>query len=512
MKRIVLIICAIAAVSIAANAQFRIDKSYPTAGTTVEIDAENALKSIIIDFNTDLAGGVEGGTLVRAQGQRGVKVEVYNELGAVVQPPNNDSRFNNYGSNGNYLLANNVAGIIGYYSSETVWSEDNKFYLPSNTILLVNPEDEPVALADRAFGVYPGMYKAYKVWYYFNFDGLSLTSDLSFEIFTLDAGNTGKQAVYNLKMGIGSDEEQYTAEAVYTSGEEKKTINVAEAFGLEISDIVGKKIYLMLTTDGTGEAINPFKYDPVVVVDNFTVQATVPFWITPDAGVDTTYGQPEGGVGVKGNSETPAEALDVTEGVATYALDLKMKNHIKDLKVTLDEGEINDLAKLQIRLKGAQRLVGTEWVDIEGVTLTPPSEPGSSGNYGKESLTIPVAGDGAEDEIRILIIRAAKDGDVNGTVVNNTLEMDNGTRIWYEFYATVTDGTNLTTVNPLDVNIYAGQGKVFVTNANEEVVVYNVSGQKVKSVSNAAASKGITLNQGVYVVSTGNVTKKVVLK
>lgn len=514
MKKTFLIGAALA-VTLTAGAQFRIDKDYPEAGTKVVVDSVAGQKSIVVDFNTNKSGlSVQGGSLVRAQNQRGMKVEVYTETGAVVQPPNNDSRINNYGGNGNMLCVEDVANIISYYTDPAAgaWSANHKFWMPSNALFYKNAGDA----SDRVFGVYPGMYKEILSYFYFNLDGLYLSSDLSVEMYTYDAGNTGAKAAYTMLVGIGKDytgdylsnpdytnSNFYKVDSIYVTGDALKTINVAEAIGLETSALNGKKLYITFRTKGTGVAMNPFQYDPVVVYDNFKVSATMPFWLTPDVGVE--------GNAVVNNSATPVENISLDENNrAIFPIDLEMKNRISAMKTTIDVENSNP-AVLKYRLSGAQTWDGTQWVDIAGVQITAPVYDADKDSWSKESMTIPVtSATGDQEKVRILVYRDLKDTDNNGDIVTTRFELDNGVRIYYDYSGKINkSATSAAAALAEDMNIYASSGKLYVTNYSDDISIFNLSGQLVKTITGIDGQKGISLAEGNYLVSTKDGTVKV---
>ena len=78
-----------------------------------------------------------------------------------------------------------------------------------------------------------------------------------------------------------------------------------------------------------------------------------------------------------------------------------------------------------------------------------------------------------------------------------------------------TGGSTVTDVKSTKTNatlIYSNNSSIFVSNATENVAIYNVAGQKVKVISAIEAAKGISLGSGIYIVKTGSMVQKVLVQ
>lgn len=517
MKKTFLVITAIT-VAFCVNAQFR-EETSADKGIEMTTDALGNT-TLRAHFNTTNTKTVtSGSSKERQQGPRGQLVNVYNELNGIIWPKDNDTRINNINSNGNNMMADSLGCIIDFYSAtgSPAMSSAHGFWYPTNAFILKDKtladgitDRTTLAGADRVFAVYPGMYKSYAAMFGFNLEGKSAVTDIEFEMYTLDKGTAGGTATYDLWLGLGTgitsnniDTTKMTVvRGVYTSGEAQKTIKIANTFGLNISDLSNYKVYFAISTNGTGTAMNPMQYDPVIAFDNFTVTYASPAWINPVAVANEEVN----------NMANMAENISLVDNTAVFPLDLEMTNRVKNMTVTLDiESSVNP-ETAQLRIKGAQSWNGSAWVDIADATLTAPTtEDGES--WSKEKITIP-AGDGSQEKIRILLSANAT-GKADGDLCTQKFEIDNGVRIWYNYFGTF----NMTPTSLLSaaigteqINIFSEQGKIFVQNTTESVTVYGLDGKVLQSVSGTDAASGIIINAGTYLVTAGNVSEKLIVK
>lgn len=493
--------------SSAMYAQFRMDKSYTTPGIRVSVDSANATKSVVVDFNTDKALSSYG-SIQKATTQRGVQLKVYNELGVEVSPK--DSKCNNYASTGNPIHVSNVDSIISFYTAKNVpaWSTSHNFWLPANGIFDMD------STTNQAIGVYPGIYKEVDCRFYFSFEGYTVNSDIEFDVQTYNAGNTGSTAVYKLMVSLGTDKTSrasesytpdYTVTDFYTTGSGIKHVKLAELLGVDPSVFSNKKVYISLYTTGTGVAINPFKYDPVITVDNFSTTLGLASWITPAVGIKADTGQTENSYG---NEDSPITNISYANDTATFPFDLEMKNRIEAMTVTIDS-EV-DPSTLPFRLVGAQSWDGSEWVTISGTTITEATQD-SNGDWGSEKISIPV-GDGGDEKIRLLLARKVTSTDAEGNIYNTRLELDNGTRFWYQYYGTLSLSTSgVINSESSKIAFDVVNGKIVVKNATSSVNIVTLTGQTVASVSSSVASEGVAVSSGTYIVTTGKDTVKLIV-
>jgi hypothetical protein len=512
MKKTFLIGAALA-VALSAGAQFRMDKDYQTAGIkVVKTDSETQLT---VDFNstTETPAGsgnwvisplqVPGGGVKKLQNQKGVQIKVYNELGGEAAVA--DGKVNNYGSNGNWIHISNPDSVVKYYTAAESYSANNKFWQPNVCLFDIDEND----LGNQAVGAYPGMYKKVDYRFYFNFEGNSVSSDITFDIMTLSDGNTGKPAKYRLMVSLGSDKTYTSIDAspktpdyevadFYTTGAANgvTTVKLAEALGVNPSVFTNKKVYISLYTDGTGQAINPYQYDPVIAFDNFKVTFNSAIWINPAVAAEA----------VVDNQDAPVDDISTNDTEALFPLDLEMASRFGTFTAIIDNG-VHPSA-LAYRIAGLQKWDGANWIDLPA-TITEPVENTADGSWSKEKIVTNSNGDGAQEKIRILFRRTLKAGDAAGTVVKELLELTNGARIRYTFYGKIKSSTVLVAPTSEASEVYASSRKLYVTNVSDDINIYNLSGQLVKTASGIDGQKGISLAEGNYLVSTKEGTVKV---
>ena len=97
------------------------------------------------------------------------------------------------------------------------------------------------------------------------------------------------------------------------------------------------------------------------------------------------------------------------------------------------------------------------------------------------------------------------------------MEITNGIRIWKDFIVNFKkqdepEPDAISTQDADQVTISAEKGKVVVKNATDSVVITNVSGMILNQVNAEEAALGISLSQGVYIVKTGNLVQKILVK
>jgi hypothetical protein len=92
------------------------------------------------------------------------------------------------------------------------------------------------------------------------------------------------------------------------------------------------------------------------------------------------------------------------------------------------------------------------------------------------------------------------------------LEITNGIRFWYNVGVI---GSLVTSTKEIDLNsviIYSANNSIFATNATENLVIYNIAGQKLKTLTPAQAANGEAMQQGLYIVKSGTTIQKVLVK
>ncbi len=201
-----------------------------------------------------------------------------------------------------------------------------------------------VAAGDAALAVYPGMYKKTDTRVYYNLGGSIATSDLSFDVMTVDPGNSGKTVNVklivsianklesnpsvdnNTGIGKGADKTDSTATAypgsarfekvIYTSGAAVKHVNICQEFGLNIDTLDYKKVIIALITESSDLTPEPGKYDPVIGYDNFKLK----FWHdTPSLPVTSLDKVSQTAVNVIGKTGS-IELSDSASGAVIYSI------------------------------------------------------------------------------------------------------------------------------------------------------------------------------------------------
>ncbi|NDW09686.1 hypothetical protein [Dysgonomonas sp. 520] len=528
MKKTLLAFTALFGIAVLANAQFRFSDGDATKlerGVSLTTDPVTGDVTALVHFNTNKTSTVASGSSKQTiNGTRGQLINVYNENSAVTWPKGNESRLNNINQNNNVIMADSLGCFLDYYTAvdKPAMSADHGFWYPANVYFLKDKtlaagvtDRTTLAEADRVFAIYPGMYKKYGAMFAFDLSGLSPTSDIEFEMYTYDDGNTGKTATYDLWIGIGNNAgitsnnidttKMTVVRNVYTSGEAMKTVKLAEAFGKNISELSKNKVYFAITTSGTGEAMNPMKYDPIIAFDNFKVTYSAPTWLNP---ASTLWNERS-----EYRNTDPIENVAVSAGEkAVFYVELEMKNRVVDLTVDLDKLEGASPETAMLRAVGAQAWVDNAWVDIAGVNVTPATQSATDGTWSKERLTIP-ASTNVQEKIRLVLNHEVKAADINGATFENRFELNNGVRFYYDVNAKLNlASSSLVSESVENISIYSAESKIFVKNAANNVTVYSTDGKAVRSVSKAAAAKGISVESGAYIVSTGKMTEKVIVK
>ena len=217
--------------------------------------------------------------------------------------------------------------------------------------------------ADQAFTVRQGMAKRSIIGFQVKAQDLmaGLVSDIEFEMLTLDPGNTGAASTYKMIVDLskqpafpwvnasynstGDDialldsiseanidavkaalsSKMYVKDNVYVSSLEgdvnRVKVNIAEAVGLTMADLRGKKVMVTLYTTTSETAVQPGMYEPIVGIDNVTAEYATASWVEPV-------------VENNGRIEQAATAYYDVETPITF--NLKGKNRFANLSITSD--------------------------------------------------------------------------------------------------------------------------------------------------------------------------------
>jgi hypothetical protein len=371
MKKITLLaLVSLFGLSISAQINYKDSQAnYAQAGVTkdtLEVNPDNVQLSHFAfnwHFDTNKAAtelektGSRGylGSLQKASTRKGWRGVTFDETGRETgYATDNIGRCYNYQAGGDPVHFTNTAALIAYLDSELKYSDESgkesmNHAIDSNVCVVL---DDPAG--GCVFGVYPGKYKIVDIRFGFNNGTSTATSDISFDLMTLDPGNTGKTASYKLVVTIvdgtksgqdfrnisggattrGVDKtdsasvygtageyidgvRRYEFANIFTTGAtaftDKVNIKIAEKCGLEYKDFSGKKILIALITEGTGEPITSGKYDPILGIDNLKFNLWVEY--TP-TGIPSIAIAPTKVIGKKGS----LEVVDAQSVVDIYSI------------------------------------------------------------------------------------------------------------------------------------------------------------------------------------------------
>ncbi len=394
---------------------------------------------------------------------------------------------------------------------------------------------------------YPGMYKRGLFAFRANLTNIGVIgSDLSFELLTYDKGNTGKTAEYKMIVELGGKinngfgnsgfntvanfdtitstnnagiktalgtQEIYVIDSIYettTDGVRTKVkINVAEAIGKTPQEINGKYVAVMLYSKGTGSNIAPGVYEPVLGIDNIEVTYIPASWVAPAGAVTNAY--------INHNNGAPAvtESTDFSGGanvpvIADIASPIKMYltslNRTSAITITEDNADNWHNGKFEFAATGAVKAKdanGDFTINVPYV-LTPSD---GTSEY-KVTINLPEGKTFSNDTLEVSVNATLAAEAVSAT----RLEISNGTRFWYNLSAKGTALTGAPAQQVQALAIYDLDRTIVAKNASSDVTIVNAAGQVVKVVSANAASKGIAVAEGAYVVKTGNTIQKVIVK
>jgi len=172
----------------------------------------------------------------------------------------------------------------------------NGFNTADSALAVVLPK---TIAGDEALAIYPGIFKEIDLRFAFRSDRHQWTRDIEFDILTIDPGNTGKTATWDVIISLTSNNIDNSnpgrdntdslrlgdkGEIVggfdgagrrwkigsYTTGSAPVTINVNKEIGLKPHELFNKTVVIALQTQGTdGATDNPSgTYDPILAIDN----------------------------------------------------------------------------------------------------------------------------------------------------------------------------------------------------------------------------------------------------
>jgi len=384
-----------------------------------------------------------------------------------------------------------------------------------------------IAAGNPVFSLYPGKVKRQEYWFQYSFTGKAVVDDIQFIIGTLDAGTTGKTATYSLSVSTNTEANViFTKADFYVTGSGTKTIKLAETMGTTTSVFANQKVYIKINTLGTSNASDvvdgiahtvdasniPVAYDPQIYFDDLYATFGTGTWIYP-AGViaNDVFAHNDGSPYYVCNGCTDYSGgtpVNIPSGSdQPVTLSFSGINRVGTLIITEANDTHAHTSGLSFAATGAIKKndgSGNYTVDV-------PYTLAISGTTGEYTLTVaaPAVGAGSvNDDIQVTYLQNVPSGSTRSV----RLELNNGTRLWYNVSAFGQTPTGNNTIDLNKVLIYTTKETIYVSNTTESVNVFTISGQKVKSVSANDASQGIKINSGLYIVKTGSTVQKVLVK
>jgi len=523
-----------------AFAQLQTNKSAPKLGYKGSIDIGNGDRQFSLNFDaTDSILPI--GTLAN-DGKGLLSIVLSSEAPVGKVTPINNRKADNWGSNCNIHRFRTIEDLLNFsvVDTEKIYSTKQQYWKPTNVI--IDNKNNP---ADHVFAAYPGMYKKVSLGFQASIDGGGLKSDISFELMTANVGNTGKAATYKMIVSVGKEskfgsapfstvadmdaanfskiselrtafgnESLWVIDSIYTTSLTetfvKQKINIAESIGVQPGFFNGKKVYVTLYTTGTGTNIEPGVFDPVIAVDNVEGVYAPAGWALPanvvaNTIIDHNNGTPV--VDANGSTDyTAGTPVNVPKDtVATIKLYLTSVNRASVLTITeANSGGVSN-PKYSFASTGAIKAKAANGTYSVEVPYTyAPSEAGS-----KFLLTIPTPENfGISNDTLEVSISVNVAADITAL---ERLEINNGVRFWYDIAAKGI--TTLLGVSPVKtLKIYSIDNKIIVNNANDDVVISDLSGKTISKISSIEATKGVSLKDGVYIVKAGDKSEKILVR
>ncbi|HLW08363.1 MAG TPA: T9SS type A sorting domain-containing protein [Marinilabiliaceae bacterium] len=501
-----LIACLVLTATSYSNAQFKIETK-TSIGQVYELNQATGVAVFDVNFNTDKSasswemgeGDVISISLSKCQTNRGLQMNVY-DIDGTTAVVNGDFKCDRWNSNGNPVRVSSTASLIeilNKFVEKDPLQVKNLPWQPAHCLFDTDAEG-----TNQAFGAYPGKYKIVKYGFQYNFSGIVVKNDISFDIDTYDAGNTGATASYDLKVAIGSESaDPSVATGFYVTGSGKQTIKVAELLGLSPSDFTNQKVYIIVETTGTGTEIDEAKYDPIVVFDNLSVEMQVPVWIEPATGAAANA--------IADNVTNPATGIQGEE--ETFGLNLKTESRIGVFTI-VDDLQDNTTKYITFAETGAVKAndgEGNYTVDVD-YTLAQSVKEGGTWSKAKITIAAPESGP-VNDDIMIYFTATPR-----ASTLVNKFELSCGTRIWYD-YNIVSSTTSIgkvntieeitTTVFPNPVTDQATFNIALTEISVVSITLYNTFGQKVKEVE----AKNVTVGKNQVFMQVSDLSSGIYL-
>ncbi|HET7734220.1 MAG TPA: hypothetical protein VFK73_10320, partial [Paludibacter sp.] len=494
MKKILLSALLSAFVLGGAFAQFNLSTN-TTIGQVLKNVNYNDKDTFTVDFNsptttastfttkvikvTSLNYGKDSVVIKKYQTQKGLQVKAFLDATTTTEYKIGSADCNNYGANRNPLAIYSVDSL--------------KKILGGTNIVRANVADSisrPAAClfrladGDAAFGLYPGKAKRVEYGFYISMVGKQVTSDITFDIRTLDAGNSGKTASYGLRVyksstftpanAIGDSVANF-----YVTGSGVTSKSLAAAINVDPSALSNKTIYIIIKTLGTPNASSvtdavpnpvdannvPLITDPTIAFDNLRFEYQVALWKAPSlamaASTANIYLDHNNGTVAVGTSSdyTAGTAVAVPASTSTpIKFYLTSVGRVQNLNLKESNDASAHQAAFSFAATGAVKAK-----DISGnFTVVVPYTLNINGTTLVYDLDIaaPVGGVPANDTLEVTT-NAVVPLSSTRTV---RFEITNGTRFWYDIAATGSVVSGIQNSNLQNVTVYSGNNSIVALN------------------------------------------------
>jgi len=468
-------------------------------------------------------------TWQKCQTQKGLQVKGYLDATTTSEYKIGTTDCNNWGGNRNPIHVASIdslkALLIKSPGAASNGSTSDSITRPAACLI------DNGSTSDQVFSLYPGKVKRQEYWFQYNFSGKSVIDDIQFEIGTLDAGTTGKTATYSLSVATGSESNVvFTKSDFYVTGSGTQVIKLAQTMGTTPSAFSNQKVYIKINTLGTSNASDvvdgiahavdasnvPVAYDPQIFFDNLWVTFGLASWPELGAIANDVFQHNNGSPQYLCNNCTDYSAGTPVTIYGGYdqpvTIGLKSADRVGTLVIT----EANDSHTHTAGFSFAETGAIKKNDGSGNYTIDVPYTRTINATTGEYTLTVdaPASGSGSvNDDIQVTYLQNVPVGSTRLV----RLELNNGLRIFYNVSATATvsyydviAANNV--INSDNAQIWSTKNNIFVANTNNDVQIFNVTGQKVKVATAKEAESGISVQSGIYVIKTGAIVQKVIVE
>lgn len=532
MKKSLLLFALFAGMVMTASAQFPTNKTATDVGFDGQEKLANGNYRCGFSFNlsSKFVGNYGFSKKVTCNGPKGIYTQVLNDKGS------NNTYINKFVSSFGSGIGTmyHFPSIAAFMDSVTVnkttpWDANNQWF-KSQTMLI------DVAEGDQALALYPGMYKNSSISFYLKRDALFATP-FTFDILKAAAGTSG--AVTPVKLIVEFDSywnkedinsafdatrmgdldtltsanvktmfpkgNVYVCDNIFSADTAavgaKTTIDPLAKCGLNLDTLNNHAYtYFILYAGNNATALDPRVTNDVLAIDNAYFEYTKPTWKV--AGTDSV---------LEANAYIKDTIYAHRGDVVNLTLKINGYNRLNQCKFTKDT--YGKAAKL-IQFCGDSTILSynsaTSKYDLKVATAN---------SNGKEYDIAASKTGVVNDQLLINLtadlsaFKTAFGADSVYTVWDN-YELDNGTRIFWQPVIIVSDptATGVSSANNNNFSITTDKNVIFVKGSESDVRISTMDGALVADTSAGIAAKGITVKNGAYIVKTGKVTRKVLVK